>query len=207
MSAYTNTYIRIDALTNEQVSRLVEHAVDHYNHTWYYTGMKDKPKETLKRWLDLHHKNRDYFIECGMKPEDLTEEALTARLYKNCNETTMVLKQLEEVQDGKLPFETVVKDDGISSPYLTIKRNGVTYIDPRHEVFRLRVYYDGEFSTVDEIINFIRKFKDDKRFIDFHPDPNDKHRWEWQTLTPELEAKIRNYYEKIGDGNFIVRFG
>lgn len=213
MSAYTNTYINTKCLTKEQIDYLLKNAVLSINSIWYYKGMKDNPETTLKTWIDLHVNSRDYYInECGMMPENLTVEALTTRLDKLCNESTLFLNEISKVENGEITFHQLLR----SNPNLydtarlfgVIKRRRKIFVDPRQEIFRLRIYGDGEYSTVDDLMNFIRNFKDEKRFIDYRPDnPNSKDALNYQTLTPELEVKIREYYEKIGDGNFIVWFG
>lgn len=213
MSAYTNTYINTKCLTKEQIDYLLKNAVLSINSIWYYKGMKDNPETTLKTWIKLHEDSRDYFVnECGLKPEQLTKEALIEELNKRCNKATLFLENAKKVENGEITLYQML----MSNPNLydtdglfgVIKRRCKIFVDPRQEIFRLRIYGDGEYSTVDDLMNFIRNFKDEKRFIDYRPDnPHSKDAWNYQTLTPELEVKIREYYEKIGDGNFIVWFG
>lgn len=213
MSAYTNTYINVKCLTKEQIDYLLQKAVSSINSIWYYKGMKDNPEATLKSWIKFHESSRDYYInECGIIPENLTVEALTTRLYKLCNENTLILNGISKVENGEITFHQLLRSNpnlyDAAGPIIAIKRRRKIFVDPRQEIFRLRIYDDGEYSTVDGLMNFIRNFKDEKRFIDYQPDnPNSKDAWNYQTLTPELEVKIREYYEKIGDGNFIVWFG
>lgn len=213
MSAYTNTYINTKCLTKEQIDYLLQNAVSSINSIWYYKAMKDNPEETLKSWIKFHESSRDYYInECGMKPESLTVEALTTRLNKLCNENTLFLNEISKVENGEITFHQLLRSNpdlyDTARLFGVIKRRRKIFVDPRREIFRLRIYGDGEYSTVDDLMNFIRNFKDEKRFIDYQPDnPNSEDAGNYQTLTPELEVKIREYYEKIGDGNFIVWFG
>ena len=204
MSTYTWTFIKIDALTKQQIERCINHAKDSAN-SGTYSLPYDK---ALKTWLDLHHRNYDYFVEtCGIPKNQMTDEYLTKKLKKRIKFNKLKLEYYDKVLNGEMDFKDMLRKthqlNNVDNDFFIIKKNKNYYIDTKYEVFRNTIVSSEEFYTVDSLINWLKQ-PENCHLMVFNG--NDKYEY-MNELDPKTEQIIRDYYTTIGDGNFYVHFG
>ena len=203
MSTWTWTFVRVDKLTKQQTEWCLNHVKWLTSGQTYAEYIKLPFKEALKKWIEMHKKNYDYFVnECDVNPEKLTDKALEKELKNKLKE----FKERQELYDkclaGELTLEEVLRkthqltDRG---DFYVIKRQGNYYVEIQHEIFRNQKDSEDEFHTVEDLI---KELKTSNLITDFSVKNSERG-----PLTPELEQKIRDYYGEIGDDNFYVHFG
>lgn len=206
MGAYTWTFIRIDKLSDKQVKSCVEYALNVKSRgTTYgrYSTMKEE--DYIKDWIDFHNQDYNYFVsECGVPIEKMTDEALTKEIKNKMKKWHYKQRCYQRVLNDEMSFEDMVKKThqlrGWDDLYI-IKHKGQYYVHIEHEIFRNYEYCDDEFDTVESIIEHCRNCQG-ANFLDFSKEYDDYHEW-----NDEIEQHVREYYESIGDGNFVVHFG
>lgn len=203
MGAYTWTFVRTDKLSREQTDFLMDR-IGHYQ-PWYCHPSK-KFKTVLKEWYEMHEEGRDYYInDCGLSPESLTKENLRKELISKRRAYFFFKRCCNKVIDGEMTFDEMFKKirkkNSLRGAFLTICKNDHFYVHIGKEIFRNFEFYDGEFTTVDAMVEHLRNI-DNPKIQDF-----DDETLSFGPLTDILETKIRNYYNLIGDENFIVHFG
>ena len=208
MSTWTWTYVRIDKLTAKQIKSTIEHAKDLLSGTTYANYSKMSWDEAIQKWLDFHKEHYDYFVnECDVPKEKMTDEYLTEDLKNKMELYHKKVKCYDMCINGKMSFEDMLKETNQLGKrrlgdFLLIERDGQWYVHIAYEIFRNRLDSLGkEFCTVDELIEYLKQ-PDQDLICDFS-----KEGYEYSTLTPELEQRIRDYYTEIGDYNFYVHFG
>jgi len=206
MSAWTWTYVRVDKLTQEQVKSCVNYAIRSNKYNTYGTYSRMTEEQYIKAWIKMHNDDYDYFVnECGVDPSKMTDEYLTKDIKNKMKLWYLKQELYQKCLDGSMTVEDMLRKThqlkSHSSDFYVIKRNNHYYIKIHNEIFRNYEYYDGEFTTVESLIDHCCNCKG-KKFIDFSKDDNDYHEW-----NDEIENHVREYYEAIGDGNFVVHFG
>ena len=208
MGAYTWTFIRIDKLNKEQVKSCIEMAIQKRMHTTYGEYSKLTEEEYVPKWLKMHKNNYDYFVnECGVSPDKMTDEYLTKEIKNRMKKWFYAQRCYQRVLDDKMKFDDMLRKTHqlsyLSSlnDFYIIKHKGNYYINLNYEIFRNYEYCDGQFDTVDALIEHCRNHQGD-HFLDFSKEYDDYHEW-----NDEIEQHVRKYYEAIGDGNFVVHFG
>ena len=212
MGAYTWTFVRIDKVNKEQVKSLIEYAIQSGQHTTYGEYSKLKEEEYIPKWIKMHKKNYDYFInECGVSPDKMTDEYLTKEIKSKMKKWLYARKCYQKVLDGELKFDDMLKmthqltyRSFLSDFYIT-KHKGHYYIHLKHEIFRNYEYCDEQFDTVDSLIKHLED-PNCKSICDYD-DLKDNVQPEYGPLSEALKKKIIDYYTAIGDGNFVVHFG
>jgi len=205
MSTWTWTYVRIDKLTEEQINGIMEAALRHGG----FEELDVPFEKHLKDWLELHEVERSYYINSlGIPPSELTEERLTEELKERREVLRKRKECYEKVISGEMSFYDMLEETGVFKYYeehgwsgvdiMLEKRRGRFYVNLKSEIFRNRKYTEEEFSTIDSMIEFL---KTSDSILDYGDDSG-----EYGSLTPQLEKKLREYYGKIGDHNFIVQF-
>ena len=204
MGAYTWTFIRIDKLTNEQIIKCVKKYKNCSETSSYHNYIQMKWKDALNDWLKFHKEEHDFFTGVYKVPEkELTEEHLTKELKRELKRHKLKLKCYNMVLNGEMSIEEMLRKTHQlrhGDAYI-IYRQKHYYINIQKEIFRLYDYSTKEFHTTEELIKHCKKIKGDL-FLDYT-----SNNIEYQKFTPELENKIREYYNKIGDNNFYVHFG
>lgn len=208
MGAYTWTFIRIDKVTKEQVKSLVEYALQSGQHITYGEYSRMKEEEYIPKWIAFHKKEYDYFVnECGVDPSKMTDEYLTKEIKNKMKKWYYSRRCYQKVLDGEMTFEDMLikthqlTERSFMSDFYIIKHKGHYFVNLKSEIFRNYEYCDGEFTTVESLINHCRNCKG-KQFIDFLEE--DYNYQEWNN---DIEKHVREYYKAIGDGNFVVHFG
>ena len=83
MSTWTWTFIKPEYLSKDQIKSLLEDAIRHTGGVYYDNYRKHGWDYELQKWLEFHKEEYDYFVnECGVPPEEMTEEYLTEDLRK-----------------------------------------------------------------------------------------------------------------------------
>lgn len=209
MGAYTWTYIRIDKLNKEQTEKCVKSVIWSNQHTTYGEYSKMSEDKYIKKWLDFHREEYDYFVnELNVPPEQMTEEFLIQDIKEKMKKWYHNQECYQKVLDGKMSFSDMIyeiKKYGSLRDFLIIKRKNHYYVNI-DSVFRNYEYCEEEFSTVDSLIKHLEK-PECNRICDFTDINEDNVQYKYGPLSDKLRKKIINYYSKIGDGNFIVRFG
>lgn len=206
MSAWTWTFVRVDKLTPEQVKSCVNYAIQSNTHNTYGTYSKMTEEQYVKAWIKFHNDYYDDFVyECKVDPSEMTDEYLTKDIKNKMKQWHYRQECYQKCLDGTMSIEEMLQKthqlESNSFDFYVIKRNGYYYIQIHNEIFRNYEYYDGEFTTVESLIDHCRNCKGN-HFIDFSKEYDDFHEW-----NDEIEKHVREYYEAIGDGNFVVHFG
>lgn len=208
MGAYTWTFVRIDKVTKEQTKSLVEYALHSGQHTTYGEYSKLTEEEYIPKWINMHKKNYDYFVnECGVSPEKLTDEYLTKEIKSKMKKWFYTRECYQKVLNGDMTFEEMIKkthqltDRNFLSDFYITKHKGHYFVNLKSEIFRNYEYCDEKFDTVDALIEHCRNHQG-AHFLDFAKEYDDYREW-----NDEIEQHVRKYYEAIGDGNFVVHFG
>jgi hypothetical protein len=210
MGAYTETYIRIDKLSPEQREEIAKNALWHVeHHAVYYINYKEKGWDyALEDWLEMHKENYEYFVrECDVDPDKMTEEYLKRDLRKRIRKCKKIEKDIREVIDGKKTLEEFITDNHLCKRWGSIisvmKYDGQLFVRSNEEIFRNYEYDQLSINlhTVEDLIAHLKN-PELKSIKDLTVDDSN-----YEPLTPELENKIRSYYGKIGDNNFLVNFG
>jgi len=213
MSTWTWTFIKPEHLSKKQIQSLLEDAIKYTGGVYYSNYKKYGWDYELKDWLDMHHEEYDYFVnECGVPPEEMTEEYLTKELKKKIEICDKKIKCYQLVLDNKMTFKEMLENTkegnlkynaGHNHDFYVIKRNNEIYVNIKFEWWRNQRDSDGEeFNTVDSLIEEVKK----SHLLSYY-DEDIKDWVKEDKLTPKLEQKLRDYYGAIGDGNFYVHFG
>ena len=208
MSAYTNTYVKIDRIPKNLADDICKKVENHINNYGYFKDYIQNGRDyALKEWLDMHKEDYDYFVnECEVDPSEMTEEALTRKLDNLLEKDKENINVLNDCIEGKISFTECIdkigaKENHISGMVMHQKDNE-WYVSIGYEIFRNREYNDEvEISTVEDLILYLKQ-PDKNKILDFAEKDSD-----YGPLTEKLEERIREFYSKIGDNNFFVEFG
>ena len=211
MGAYTWTYVKIDKLTPQMVETCVSHAKQTAEGSTYGRYSKKTWDSALKDWLNLHKKNYDYFVnECGVNPKKMTDEYLTRQLKRKMKDYKLKIECYDKCLVGEMSIEEVLRKthqlSGYCNDFLVIKRKGNYYVNIKYEIFRNYEYCEEEFHTVEGLIKHLEK-PESIHICDLTDKMEDSVQPEYGPLSESLKKKIINYYNAIGDGNFVVHFG
>lgn len=205
MGAYTWTFVRIDKLTPTMTKKLITEAKQKAENTTYGSYYNKSWSDALNNWLKFHEEEYDYFVnECGVSPKKMTKEYLTKQLKYKMKLHKLKLEYYDKCLNGEMTIEEVLRKTHqlqcTLGDFYVIKRKGQYYVNLPSEVFRNYEYCEEEFYTVDALIEHCKKSGKDN-FIDF------KNGYEYQPWNDTIEKNVQEYYEAIGDGNFVVHFG
>ena len=207
MGYYTWTYIRIDKLNDEQTKKCIEGAIESNINTTFGHYSKLTEEEYISKWIKLHKDMYDYFVnECDVPKEHMTDEYLTKDIKNRMKKWFYIQKCYKKVLNGEMKFDEMLHkthqltDRSTINNFMIIKHNGYYFVQLGYEIFRNYEYCEEEFTTVDKLIEHCRNIKK-PNFIDF------KDGYDYQVWDDKIEKNVREYYEAIGDNNFIVNFG
>lgn len=209
MSAWTWTFVKAEHIPHDIVVKICEKSIkDISDFDW----MKNTEEKALKRWLNNHKKYYDYYVnECGIPPENMTKEYLTEEFYKYRHRGNLSLSIYEDAIDGKTSFDEalrtlVVEKKGTGYPMCKLIDDKI-WVKIPYEIFRYRFYsdmlVDNGLKTIDDLIGYLRAGIQE-RIYDFAENVESDN---GSGLTPQLEARLREFYSQFGDGNFSVHFG
>ena len=212
MSTWTWTFVKPEYLSKDQIKSLLEDKIQHTGGIYYDEYRKYGWEYELKKWLEFHKKEYDYFVnECGVSPEKMTDEYLTKELKERIETCEKKVKYYNMVLEGKITFREMLENTkegdskhnaGYNHDFYIIKRQGDIYVNLKGEWWRNQRYSEDEFCTVDSLIEEVKK--------SHHLSYYDEDIKDWvkeSELTPKLEKKLREFYGNIGDNNFYVHFG
>lgn len=212
MGAYTWTFVRIDKVTKEQVKSLVEYAICGGQYTTYGEYSKLTEKEYIPKWIAMHKKNYDYYVnECGVSPEKMTDEYLTKEIKSKMKKWLYSRKCYQKVLIGEMKFDEMLNKThqltyrNFLHDFYIIKHKGNYFVNLKSEIFRNYEYCEEVFDTVDSLIKHLED-PNCKNICDY-TDLKDNIQPKYGPLSESLKKKIIDYYSKIGDGNFVVHFG
>ena len=211
MSTWTWTFVKPECLSKKQIKSLLEDAIRHTGGVYYDNYRKHGWDYELKDWLDQHKEEYDYFVnECGVPPEEMTEEYLTEELRKRIAVCDRNVEYYNKVLKGNMTFREMLENTkeenpkhnaGYNHDFYVIKRNGDIYVNLRGEWWRNQRDSENEFCTVESLIEEVKK----SRILGYY-DEDIKDWVKEDKLTPKLEKKLRDFYGNIGDNNFYVHF-
>lgn len=213
MSTWTWTFVKPDYLSKKQIKNLLEDAIKHTGGIYYKNYKEHGWDYELKDWLDFHKEEYDYYVnECGVPPEEMTEEFLTKELKERIKTCDKKIKYYQMVLDGKMSFREMLENTkegnpkhnaGYNHDFYIIKRDNDIYVNIKYEWWRNKRDSDGkEFNTVDSLIEEVKK----SYYLSYY-DEDIKDWVNEDSMSEKLENKLREYYGAIGDGNFYVHFG
>ena len=196
----------MDKLTPQQIKWCIGHAIWSSNLGTYGTYSRMNEEQYVKDWIQMHKDDYDYYVnECDVDPSKMTDEYLTKDIKNKMKQWHYRQECYQKCLDGTMSIEDMLRKThqltNTLDDFYVIRRKGYYYVQINHEIFRNYEYLDKEFSTVDSLIEHCRNYKGN-HFIDFSKEYDDYHEW-----NDEIEKHVREYYEAIGDGNFVVHFG
>ena len=207
MSAWTWTYIKVDAIDRERGLQYCDLAEKDMNSVWYYENWLKDPDTALSKWKQFQFKRKKYFIEeCDVPESHFTDEYIKKDFNEKINEFIKLQDYINKYRREEISFKCLVDKTEISkrSHCIVTIYNGDKYIKQYGEIFRLRQYDSFEINlhTVDDLVDYLRANKRQQFICDFAVDGSP-----YEGLTDALVKRIRDHYNKIGDNNFIVNFG
>lgn len=212
MSTWTWTFVKPEYLSKDQIKSLLEDAIRHTGGVYYDNYRKHGWDYELKDWLEQHKENYDYFVnECGVSPEEMTDEYLTQELKERIETCEKKVKYYNMVLEGNMTFREMLENTkegdpkhnaGYNHDFYVIKRQGDIYVNLRGEWWRNQRDSEDEFCTVDSLIEEVKQ----SHILSYY-DEDIKDWVKESELSLKLENKIRKFYGNIGDNNFYVHFG
>ena len=215
MSVWTWTIAKANVIPEDTLDNLLDKTEDELNNRWNIkeSQTEDGYQKVLESWIKIHQDYIDdyYVAELNMKKEDCNNEFFKKLLDEHIQRDKDKLSDIEKIRKKEMSLDEYVRkyhlcddeDDNISNgEFISVMLGGEVYVNIP-SIFRLREYSEMSFedgiSDIETLIEYLKKPERQDYITDFLSGETG--------LTESLEKRIREFYGKLGNGNFTVHFG